>query len=307
MIDVSIIIPTYNRLWSLPIALQSCRASSLEIEIIIVDDGSTDGTRAWLAEQSGIQIICQQNAGKDWAVNKGFAQATGKYIRFLDSDDWLLPGSTDSLFEEAERAGADVVCAGYQVYEGEKLVKEISWADCDDFLARQLGEGDASHYSAYLFRREFIVDVPHRQEFGALDDRKFIIEIALKFPAVSQINLPTLAHRIHDRERLQKPSNLQETADHLARYKIYKSAFGRLEVLGELTQRRKKAACDILWHLAHWVAKTHPVEGCEIYNWVYKLDPAFVPRENLFLHRLYAALGFVQTERMLRFRRLLKF
>ena len=307
MKDVSIIIPTYNRLWSLPLAIQSCKLSSLEIEIIVIDDGSTDGTCEWLKGQPGITTVYQQNAGKDWAVNNGFARATGKYIRFLDSDDWLLKDSTDRLFEEAERSDADIVCAGYQVYEDEKLVKEIGWLDCDDFLARQLGESDSSHYSAYLFKRAFLADVPHRQEFGALDDRKFIIEAALKFPKFSQVHFPTLAHRIHSRERLQRPSGLQETADHLARYKIYKSAFLRLEAIGELTQRRKNAGCDILWHLAHWVAKTHPAEGKEIYDWVYELNPSFAPKENLLIHRLYHSLGFIKTERLLQFRRLLKF
>src|SRR5437764_527122 len=154
MIDVSIIKPTYNRLWSLPKAVESCKEPLLNIEIIVIDDGSTDGTSAWLATQAGIIIIAQKNQGKDWAVNKGFAVAKGKYIRFLDSDDWLLPGSTGELFACAEKNHLDITCAGYQLFEDEQLVKEIKWTVCDDFLAQQLGECDSSHYSAYLFRTD---------------------------------------------------------------------------------------------------------------------------------------------------------
>ena len=84
---ISIIIPTYNRLWSLPEAIDSCRSSNGMTEIIVVDDGSTDGTWEWLQTQSDIIKIKQNNQGKCWAANKGFETATGKYIKFLDSDD----------------------------------------------------------------------------------------------------------------------------------------------------------------------------------------------------------------------------
>lgn len=305
--DVSIIIPTYNRLWSLPKAIQSCREGSLNIEIIVVDDGSTDGTWDWLSQQENIIALRQDNMGKDWAVNAGFAIAKGKYIRFLDSDDWFPPHSTDELFIEAERNALDIVCAGYQYFnEDESFIKESPWVVCDDFLAQQLGECDSSHYSAYLFRKAFIQNIPHRQEYGALDDRKFVIECAIKQPRTGYINMPTLAHRIHAQTRLQVTNGLQESANHLARLNIYKKSFDVLAANGELTQRRKNAACNILWHLAHWVAKSHIKNGEEIYNWVYQLNPEFLPTENLGINRLYKTIGFVKTEKLLRLRRLLK-
>ena len=303
--DVSIIIPTYNRLWSLPKAVSSCFDPSLKIEVIVIDDGSMDGTWEWLGKQQNIIAIHQSNAGKDWAVNKGFAIATGKYIRFLDSDDWILANSTYQLFVEAEEKQSDIVCAGYQSFdENEKFIKETPWTICDDFLAQQLGECDSSHYSAYLFKKDFIKDIPHRQEFGALDDRQFVIETAMNVPKTSYISSATLAHRVHKNERLQNISGLTETAVHLARLNIYKKCFRTLEAKGLLTQRRKSAACNNLWHLAHWVAKTHLHDAREIYNWVYELDPDFKPRENIGIARLYKKIGFSNTEKLLRFRRL---
>jgi glycosyltransferase involved in cell wall biosynthesis len=304
--DVSIIIPAYNRLWSLPKAISSCFNTNLAVEVIVIDDGSTDGTTEWLQKQPNITIIRQSNQGKDWAVNAGFAVSTGKYIRFLDSDDWLLPFSTDELFALAEKDSLDVACAGYElVDENGRLLKEIKWVACDDFIAQQLGECDSSHYSAYLFKRTFIREIPHRQEFGALDDRKFIMEVALKNPVSGYIGIPSFAHRSHTRERLQNLSGLKESANHLARYELYKKTFAQLEESGELTPRRKSAACNILWHLAHWVAKTHLQEGALIYRWVYELNPAFVPLNNQGLHHLFKRLGFVPAQKLLRLRRLL--
>lgn len=301
IVDVSIIIPAYNRLWSLPKAINSCFNTSLNVEVIVIDDGSTDGTWEWLAQQENIVAIRQDNMGKDWAVNKGFLVAKGKYIRFLDSDDWLLPGSSDKLFSEAEKSRLDITCAGFQVYnEDETLINEIAWTACDDFLAQQLGECDSSHYSAYLFKKEFINDIPHRQEYGAFDDRKFIIEAAMKQPKTGYIEGPAFAHRAHSKERLQKTTGLQLHANHLSLLNIYKKCFAILALNGVLTQRYKNAACNTLWHLAHWVAKTHLHDGEEIYNWVYKLNPDFLPVGNFALARLYKNFGFTKTERLLK-------
>ena len=306
MIDVSIIIPTYNRLWSLPKAVDSCRDTLLNIELVVIDDGSTDGTAEWLAQQQGLTVISQVNRGKDWAVNAGMAIAHGKYIRFLDSDDWHLPRSTDELFAQAERQQLDVTCAGYQVFDDEKLIKQIDWSICDDFLAQQLGECDSSHYSAYLFKKDFIDDIPHRQEYRSRDDRGFILEVALKKPVTGYILTPTLAHRQHKNNRLQSSVGLNNLFDNLALVKVFKRTFAVLKRENRLTQRYKNAAANQLWHLAHWIAKADLNEGKATYNWVYELNPHYEPQVNKNLALMYKTLGFELTEMILRFIRIFK-
>src|ERR1700750_1961979 len=102
--DISIIIPTYNRLWSIPKAIESCRNTKCAVEIMVVDDGSTDGTWEWLQQQKDIGILQQQHWGKCWAVNKAFDHATGKYVKFLDSDDSIATGVLDEQFRIAEES-----------------------------------------------------------------------------------------------------------------------------------------------------------------------------------------------------------
>src|SRR6185437_13244382 len=170
--DLSIIIATYNRLWALPEAIGSCRNTKCSTEIIVIDDGSDDGRREWLQGQDDLIVLQQAHLGKCWAVNKGFNIARGKYIRFLDSDDMINKFANDEQFELAERTSADVAVSGYQVMNNSKeVIRKQSWIETDDFIAQQLGECDSSHYSAYLFRKKFIEDIPHRPDFALRDDR----------------------------------------------------------------------------------------------------------------------------------------
>ena len=153
-IDISIIIPTYNRLWCLPEAVESCRNNDCSVEIIVVDDGSTDGTAEWLLTQLDVIVLSQPHIGKCWAVNKAFNIAKGKYIRFLDSDDAIEKNANDRQFKLAEINKADIVVSGYKSFDSNgKILSEQRWIVCDDFVAQQLGECDSSHYSAYLFKK----------------------------------------------------------------------------------------------------------------------------------------------------------
>jgi len=88
---VSVIIPTYNRYQFIGLAIDSVlKQSYTDIEIIIVDDGSSDGTNRLIrhAFGAGVRYIHQSNRGVSAARNTGIAAARGEYIAFLDSDDW---------------------------------------------------------------------------------------------------------------------------------------------------------------------------------------------------------------------------
>jgi GT2 family glycosyltransferase len=95
----SVVIPTYNRLEFLPRALESVWAqTNRDFEVIVIDDGSTDGTLEWLAPQSEhVRILQQHNRGPGAARNLGWREAQGDYIAFFDSDDIWLPWSLDTF------------------------------------------------------------------------------------------------------------------------------------------------------------------------------------------------------------------
>jgi len=89
---VSVIIPTYNRGWTLAEAVESVLAQDYkDFELIVVNDGSTDDTKNILAVYEGITVLDQTNQGVSAARNNGVAHSRGTYVAFLDSDDLWLP------------------------------------------------------------------------------------------------------------------------------------------------------------------------------------------------------------------------
>ena len=113
-IDISIIILIYNVEKYLTVCIDSLmNQGDLRMEIILVNDGSTDlsGEIAdeYAKKEERIKVIHQENGGASAARNVGLDIATGKYIAFLDSDDWIKDESLSLLYDEAVKYHADVV------------------------------------------------------------------------------------------------------------------------------------------------------------------------------------------------------
>jgi glycosyltransferase involved in cell wall biosynthesis len=114
---VSFIIPNYNHARFVRFAIDSALAQTYsDIEIIVVDDGSTDNSRAVLEEYGErIRAIFQANAGLSGARNTGVAAATGEYIALLDADDTIEPNYTQRMLEALGRdPQADGVYCGFR-------------------------------------------------------------------------------------------------------------------------------------------------------------------------------------------------
>jgi len=272
----------------------------------VIDDGSTDGTWDWLQGQSAVIAIRQDNWGKDNAVNLGFARSKGEFVRFLDSDDWILPDANDRQLEIGRQTSADIVVSGYKTHEDHSGREEsYYWTESDDFLSQQLGESGSGHYSAYLFRKSFISKVPHRQEFGALDDRMFVIEAAILGPKVGIDRGLAFVHRHHDSPRLVSGRGLRSAVTQWHNLQVYCKAVSLLESRGQATPRRKKAIARLIWDVAHRIAYFSPSDAADVVGWIYSLDPDFKPPNAGTLGALYRTLGFTNTERVLRMRRAL--
>ena len=116
---ISIIIPVYNTEDYLRECLDSvCNQTLPALEIICIDDGSTDSSGTILDEyarnDSRFRVIHQDNGGQSVARNRGIAMATGEYIQFVDSDDWLDLSACEKMYASAKKTGADMTVTQYQ-------------------------------------------------------------------------------------------------------------------------------------------------------------------------------------------------
>lgn len=143
---VSIIVPIYNAAAYLPQCIESlCGQTYADIQIILVDDGSIDGSSdicdAYARTDERIVVVHQENAGAVNARKVGMAYAAGEYIAFADGDDWMEPHMIESLYQTLVQEEVDIAMCGRfedtgdvnkEVYHGfaagkydKKMLKEI--------------------------------------------------------------------------------------------------------------------------------------------------------------------------------------
>ena len=174
--SVSVVVPIYNCERYLPECLDSLLGQTLEdIEIICVDDGSTDRTpeilRAYARRDARIKVLRQENAGAGVARNAGLDRATGAYLFFCDPDDWCDRNLLKSCFDKIKAHDADVLVTSLtkvdgisrtvlsrmklpSAFVGEQAGKCFSWKEIADDLLTVGGNGPCNK----LFRRSVATD-----------------------------------------------------------------------------------------------------------------------------------------------------
>ncbi len=110
---LTVVVPSYNSQDYLHRCLDTLLPGAPDLEVIVVDDGSRDATAeiaAGYAERfpGRVRVISQANAGHGGAVNTGVAAATGRFVKVVDSDDWVEPGAFARLLETLRTDAADV-------------------------------------------------------------------------------------------------------------------------------------------------------------------------------------------------------
>ena len=123
MKKISVIIPVYNTEKYLKRCVDSVREQTYgNLEIILVDDGSPDGCPqmcdAFAAEDDRIKVIHKENAGVAAARNTGLDVATGEYLTFVDSDDYIAPEMYQSLLDVLMQTDSDIAaCNTVEVFQ----------------------------------------------------------------------------------------------------------------------------------------------------------------------------------------------
>jgi glycosyltransferase involved in cell wall biosynthesis len=132
----SVVISTYNRARVVTRAIRSVLdQQGVELELVVVDDGSTDDTAKVLDELSDprLRVVHRANGGSSAARNSGIAAATGDWVAFLDDDDAALPGWLSCL-AEMTGDGVGVVCCAAEYRSRDGALVEIAWPGADSLF-----------------------------------------------------------------------------------------------------------------------------------------------------------------------------
>ena len=173
---ISVVLPSYNRAHILPRAIESILGQTYkDIELIIVDDGSSDNTAEVVGSFSDSRIVYvrQENAGACAARNNGIAHARGDYIAFQDSDDIWHHDKLEKQLATLQNTGADVVfCRMNRMVGGEK-VGLVSDYFHEGFLPKDevpmsIGTQTLVGKSEVFMQERFDSEMPRFQEFEML-------------------------------------------------------------------------------------------------------------------------------------------
>lgn len=191
---VSIIVPIYNVESYLSRCLQSLMNQTIkEIEIILIDDGSPDNCPrlcdAYASEDNRVKVIHKENEGLGFARNSGLEIATGEYVAFVDSDDFVDVHMYEELYEIAQRADLDVAYCGFYEYRDLNVIRKRQEVteytvfendECHEVLHGMLSpcgeKGRITKFEMSVWHAIYRRDIFTRNNISFCSEREFISE-----------------------------------------------------------------------------------------------------------------------------------
>lgn len=242
---VSVIVPVYNVRHYLEACVDSLLCQTWpQLEIILVDDGSGDGSERicdeYAARDSRVRVIHQANAGAANAKNAGLDLARGDYIAFMDSDDWAEPNWIEKMLKAAEEQNADVVeCNFLMDYVGraeygnalEKFQETLF--QTQDYLQHYPNQWTCALFWNKLFRAELVENVRFHTERRCVDDEFFTYKAVTGANRV--LRIPDALY--HYRQRRSSVTQSEKT--------LYQRTIDDIDILAERHQWMKAHYPDV--------------------------------------------------------------
>lgn len=251
-LTLSIIVPIYKVEQYLGKCVESLLNQDLpreEYEIILVDDGSPDNCPVMCNEYAGthanVRVVHRENGGLSAARNSGIEVAQGRYVQFVDSDDYLEPNVLKTLVDKMETDHLDVLRFNYQnvneryeVFEPNKISKPfVDYRDeaCDGltFLNERLGYG--CYAWQFVLRRELLENCVFKEGIY-FEDMEWTPRLLLKTSKVTSTNLMVYNY-------LMRQGSITQSVDENKKRKLLDD---RLSLIGSMKQQMEKAV-DKRW------------------------------------------------------------
>ena len=283
-IAVSVVLPFYNAHAFLTEAIESILSQDMEsFELILVDDGSTDRSldiaKKYKDADARVRIITENNAGPATARNKGLTRARGKYVIFLDADDFYEPTLLSSLYQMAENDSLDIAICEFDVFNAKKnCFEENVKSDHHDLLegGKVISKSEYPDHilqctTAFvcnkLFRRDFLFEnkISFNTELKIFEDVYFVSAALATAVRISKISTVLVHHRRYSEQARPKlfkkhyasvPDVYLEVKKYLMQHGIYapiSASFINLSASRCYTIYNIlwKDAKEIFWNLLH--------------------------------------------------------
>ena len=215
-IKVSVVIPVYNAYNYLGTALKSSIAQTLkEIEILCLDDGSTDRSldiiKEYQAKDKRVRIVTENNAGPSLARNRGLNRARGNYIIFLDADDFFEKDMLQKLYDAAVKDDLDIAICRYNIYNNKKSKFETNVkSDHGEIFEpgkvvskneypNEILQCSTGYVWNKLFKRSFLLDheIIFHPELRVFEDTYFVVIAMAMATRVGKIFDVLAHHRVY--------------------------------------------------------------------------------------------------------------
>ena len=304
---VSVIIPCYNCDRWISEAINSTLAQTYpNIEIIVVDDGSTDSSLEIIKSYSDrVNWITGSNQGGNVARNRGFKLSKGKYIQWLDADDYLLPDKIENQVQFLEHNNYDVVYGDwrhqYHQKDGSYSLGAIKTSGEQLDILEALLSGWWASPAAYLVKSSKVAEINGWDEqLEAGQDRDFWLRAAI---AQSKFAYQPGCHTIYRRY-----GNVTVSTKNYRRWcdshgEILHKSWQLLKTNNNLQNKYQKALAKSHFELAR---RYFDLDRKLYQNHIQKvreLDSTFQPKENLFYNFLAKYFGFTLADYCASFKR----
>jgi glycosyltransferase involved in cell wall biosynthesis len=291
---VSIVIPTFNPGNLLEETLASCcKIKGIEIEILLIDDGSTDGTPERLARAfPSVRLHRLDGPSGSGAAgrNAGLALAKGRYIKFLDHDDLIQPRGIRAECLQALHTDADMVMARWGVVPIEekgvfcKAQRKFFSPPDPARLTEAILNGELTPCTAsVLYKRSYIAAERWDAAVAIIDDFDWFCRMAIKGGTITTVDTLAYYWLLHPNSiqgRSKGDATIYQKLT-FSRARVYQKIEQQLLEQGELTPTRKRLLARRFYTYLRCYAR-YDRRGClQLLARIYRLDPDFLVDESL--------------------------
>lgn len=215
MYKVSVVVPVYNVEEYIERCLVSLFEQSLDnIQFIIINDGSTDNSldkikvliERYNSFLLNVVLINRENKGIAYTRNEGLERATGEYLIYVDSDDWVEPNFLEKLYQQAALQAADIVICGYNlVFRNKKIPVFVgSSMSSDELIEKILLDKVAGFTWNKLVKKSIYSKNRFKSGINYMEDVIYIIQCSMTAKKIAIVNEPLINYNQENERSITK-------------------------------------------------------------------------------------------------------